>query len=126
MTDFGPLFFLRTATMVQGPSDAVVHASLPQFDISLSCALSSGVANCIGDLEQGGLTITTSLQETMKPFLVQGGGSGGGSSTPSPTPAPSGTGSTGTDTGSTMMTAAIGFGALVGSVVAGMATLFLV
>ena len=127
MTDFSAFFLpFRTATMVQGPSDAVVHASLPQFEISLSCALNSGVANCIGDVEQGGLTITTSLRESVKPFLVQGGGSGGGSSPPSPTPAPSGTGSTGKDNGSAMMTTAMGFGVLVGSAVAGMATLFLV
>ena len=112
--------------MVQGPSDAVVHASLPQFEISLSCAFTSGVANCVGDLEQGGMTMTTTLRESVKPFLVQGGGSGGGSSPPSPTPAPSGGGSTGTDNGSAVMTTAMGVGVLVGSVVAGMATLFLV
>lgn len=112
--------------MVQGPSDAVLHASLPKLEISISCALNSGVANCIGDLEQGGVTITTSLRESIKPFLVQGGGSGGGSSPPNPTPAPSGGGSTGADNGSAVMTAAMGVGVLVGSVVAGMATLFMV
>jgi len=112
--------------MVQGPSDAVVYASLPQIEISLSCAINSGLANCVGLMEEDGRTVTTSIQETVKPFLVQGGGPGGGSP-PSPTPAPSGsTSSSGTDSGSTVMTAVMGVGMLVGSVFAGMATLLLI
>ena len=122
---------LIPATMVQGPSDAVIQASFPQMQISLSCALKSGLANCVGNLEEGGGTITTSLQETVKPFLVQGGGSGGASSPPNPTPAPtrSGSGSTsggGGDYSSAAVTAVTGIGVLVRIVVAGMATLFLV
>jgi hypothetical protein len=116
--------------MVQGPSDAVLHVSLPQVDVSLSCAINSGVANCIGDVEQGGMTVTTSLQESVKPFLVQGGGPAGGSSPPSPTPtpAPSQTGSTSGsgDHSSALMNSVMSVGVLVGSVVAGVATLFLV
>jgi len=120
-----PAPFPLTVTMVQGPSDAVVHASLPQFEISLSCALSSSMANCIGDLEQGGQTITTSLRETMKPFLVQGGG-GTGPSPQTATSVSSYTGPPPMTVGSAVMTAATGFGVLVGSVFAGMATLFLI
>jgi len=134
---FRPCFFFCTATMVQGPSDAVVHASFPQIDVSLSCALNSGQADCVGQIQQPGMTITTSLRESVKPYLVQGGGSGGSPSSPGPTPAPvpsqSGSlSSTGTDDGSgavAVMTRSgvTGVKVLVGSVVAGMvATLFLV
>jgi len=116
--------------MVQGPSDAVVHASFPQFELSLSCALNSGQANCIGQIEQPDMTITTSLRESVKPYLVQGGGSGGGSSSPNPTPAPSQSGSlssTGNDASSSgVMDAAMGIRMLVGSIFAGVANLFFV
>ena len=108
--------------MVQGPSDAVVHASFPQIDFSLSCALRSGQANCVGEIQQPGMTITTSLRESVKPYLVQGGGSGGGSSSPGPTPAPSQSGSlssTGKDDSSALMNAVTGARMLVGGVVAG-------
>jgi hypothetical protein len=117
--------------MVQGPSDAVVHVSFPQIDVSLSCALNSGQANCVGLVQQPSMTMTTSLRESVKPYLVQGGGSGEGSSSPpGPTPAPSQSGSlssTGGDDGSAVMSAATDVGMLVGGVVAGVvATLFLV
>lgn len=129
MTDFNSRFLSQTATMVQGPSDAVVYASLPQLDISLSCAINSGMANCVGEVDQNGMTVTTSIHETVKPFLVQGGGSGGSSSPPDPTPAPSGGGSgsgTGADNGSAVVNGLVGVGVLVGSVATGMAALFLV
>ena len=119
--------------MVQGPSDAVVHASFPQIDVSLSCALNSGQADCVGQIQQPDVTVTTSLRESVKPYLVQGGGSGGSPSSPGPTPAPvpsqSGSlSSTGTDDGSgAVMSGVTGVKVLVGGVVAGMvATLFLV
>ena len=128
VTDINSPSLLRTATMVQGPSDAVLHVSLPQIDVSLSCAINSGVADCIGDVEQNGMTVTTSLHESVKPFLVQGGGPVGGSSPPSPTPAPSQTGSTSGsgDHGSALTNSVMSVGVLVGSVVVGVATLFLV
>lgn len=125
-------FLFCTATMVQGPSDAVVHASFPQIDVSLSCALKSGQADCVGQIQQPGMTMTTSLRESVKPYLVQGGGSGGGPSSPGPTPVPlpsqSGSlSSTGTDNGSGVMSGAAGGKMLVGGVVTGIvATLFLV
>lgn len=116
--------------MVQGPSDAVVHASFPQVDLSLSCALNSGMANCVGQIEQPSMTMTTSFRESVKPYLVQGGGSDGGSPSPSLTPAPSQNGplsSTGGGNDSTVMTTVMGFGMLAGSVAAGIVvTLFLV
>jgi len=124
-----PLPLSLTATMIQGPSDAVVHASFPQIEVSLSCALNSGMADCLGQVQQPGMTITTSVREPIKPYLVQGGGSGGGSP-PSPTPAPSQSGtlsSTGTDNGSSSTTGAMDVGVLVGGVVTGIiATLFMV
>jgi len=116
-----PVSYFRTATMIQGPSDAVVLASFPQIQVSLSCALNSGMADCVGEVKQPGKTMTTSLRETVKPYLVQGGGSGGGS--PAPTPAPSGSGN---DSGSAVTTAVMCAGMLVGSVFAGTVTLFLV
>lgn len=122
VADISARFLFRTATMVQGPSDAVVHASFPQIDFSLSCALRSGQANCVGEIQQPGMTITTSLRESVKPYLVQGGGSGGGSSSPGPTPAPSQSGSlssTGKDDSSALMNAVTGARMLVGGVVAG-------
>lgn len=125
ITDFNSRFLSHIATMVQGPSDAVVYASIPELEISISCAINSGVADCVGDVDQGGATVTTSIHETVKPLLVEGGGSGGGSSPPAPTPAPSGSGSP-SNHGSAVATAMIGVGVLFGSVVAGMATLFLV
>ena len=112
--------------MVQGPSDALVHASFPQLELSLSCALSSGLANCVGQMEQPDMTMTTSLRESVKPFLVQGGESGGSSPSPSPTRAPSQSGSlasTGSDNGSSVMSAVMEVGAFI---VAGIAALFLV
>ena len=115
--------------MVQGPSDAVVYASFPQLELSLSCALNSGQANCVGQIEQPGMTITTSLRESVKPYLVQGGGSGGGSSSPTPTPAPSQSGSlssTGKDDSSGVTDTAGGIRMLVGSIFAGIANLFFV
>ena len=75
------------------------------------------------------MTMTTSLRESVKLFLVQGGGSGGSSPSPSPTPAPSQSeslASTGSDNGSSVMSAAMEVGALVKRIVAGMAALFLV
>jgi len=108
--------------MIQGPSDAVVHASFPQIEVVLSCALNSGIADCVGELKQPGKTVTTSLRETMKPYLVQGGASGGDS--PGPTPPPSSGGAS--DSGSAVTTAVMCVGMLVGSVFAGTATLFLV
>ena len=112
--------------MVQGPSDAVVYASFPdQLGISVSCAIQSGQANCIGEIDKGDtLTITTSFQESASPYLVQGGGS-----PPPPTPAPSGGGSspsTAMDTDSSITNAAICVGLLVGSVVAGLVSSLLV
>jgi hypothetical protein len=122
--------------MVQGPSDAILHLSVSMFDVSLSCAFNSGVANCVGDVDHNGVTVTTSLRESVKPFLVQGGGYDGGSSTPSPTPspipsptpAPSQTESTsgGGDHGSALTNDVTGVGVLVGGIVAGVVTLFLV
>ena len=119
-----PLF--RAATMVQGPSDAVIYASLPdQVGLSLSCAIKSSQANCVGQIDENNtLTITTSFQEPVKSYLVQGGGS-----PPAPTPAPSGSGSnssTGKDSGSSVVNAAVCVGLLVGGAVAGMVILFLV
>lgn len=117
-----------TATMIQGPSDAVVHASFPQIEVSISCALNSGMADCIGQVQQPGMTITTSIRESMKPYLVQGGGPDGGS--PGPTPAPTQTGSnsnTGNSNGSSLTTGVMDLGVLVGGVVAGIiATFFMV
>ncbi|KAF9653877.1 hypothetical protein BDM02DRAFT_3182321 [Thelephora ganbajun] len=120
-----PAPFPATATMVQGPSDAVVYASFPGFEVSLTRAINSGLANCVGQIDENSMTITTSFQESVKPYLVQGGGSGG--SSPSPTPAPSGSGpSTGKDHGSSVMNAVMDVGLFVGGVVAGVATLFLI
>ena len=122
-------FLFCAVTMIQGPSDAVVHASFPQIQVSLSCALSSGMADCLGQIQQPGATITTSIRESMKPYLVQGGGSDGGSP-PSPTPAPSQSGtlsSSGNDNGSSLKTGVMDIGMLVGGVVTGIAaTLFMV
>ena len=132
MANSNSRFLFRTATMVQGPSDAILHLSVSMFDVSLSCAFNSGVANCVGDVEHNGMTVTTSLRESVKPFLVQGGGYDGSSSTPSPipspTPAPSQTGSTsgGGDHGSALTNDVTGVGVFVGGVVAGVVTLFLV
>jgi len=131
---FRPRFLFCIATMVQGPSDAVVHASFPQIDVSLSCALNSGQADCVGQIKQPGMTMTTSLRESVKPYLVQGGGSGGSPSSPGPTPAPvpsqSGSlSSTGTDDSSgAVMSGVTGVNlVLVGGVFAGIvATLLLV
>jgi len=124
-----PIPYSLTATMIQGPSDAILHASFPQIEVSLSCALNSGTADCAGQIRQPGMTITTTLRESMKPYLVQGGGSGGGSP-PGPTPAPTQGGSnsgTGSDNGSSSTTGVMGFGVLVGGVVTGViATLFMV
>lgn len=117
------------ATMIQGPSDAVVHASFPEIEVSLSCALISGTADCVGQVQQPGMTITTSIREPMKPYLVQGGGSDGGSS-PAPTPAPTQSGSqssTGNGNGSSSTTGMTDFGVLIGGVITGiMATFFMV
>ncbi|KAF9793246.1 hypothetical protein BJ322DRAFT_114057 [Thelephora terrestris] len=121
-----PVVFIPTvwSTMVQGPSDAVLYASLPdQVGLTVSCALSSGEANCVGRIDENDtLTITTTFSEPVKSYLVQGGGG----SPPTPTPAPSGSGSNSTTNGSSVTNAAMGVGLLVGGVVAGMITLFLV
>ena len=110
--------------MVQGPSDAVVHASFSQIELSISCALNSGQANCVGQIEEPSMTITSSFRESAKPFLVEGGGG----SSPSPTPAPSQSGSsnTGKNGGSGVTDAVMGVWVLAGTVFAGMANLFFV
>jgi len=123
-----PIPYTVTATMIQGPSDAVVHASFPQIEVSLSCALNSGTADCIGQVQQPGMTITTSIRESMKPYLVQGGGPNGGSPGPTPAPTPSGSNSNaGNDNGSSSTTGVMDLGVLVGGVVTGIiATFFMV
>ena len=126
-------FLFRTATMVQGPSDAVVVASFPgQLDYSLSCAIKSSMANCVGEIvaNANGMTLTTSLQEPVKPYLVQGGGSGSWSP-PAPTPPPNGSGSNSSSEGvngspASTSTVMQRVGLLVGSVVVGAAAFFLV
>lgn len=118
--------------MVQGPSDAVYYASFPgQLDLSLSCALNSGLASCVGEIDEYGMTITTSLQESAKPYLVQGGGSDSGSILPpTPTPPPSvGSGSnssTGKADGSSAMNVAMRIGFLVASVFVGVVAQFFI
>ena len=120
--------------MVQGPSDAVYYASFPgQLDLSLSCAINSGLASCAGEIDEYGMTITTSLQESAKPYLVQGGGDGGGSGSVLPTPTPPPPGGSGSNSstektdGSSALRAGMCVGwVLVGSVVVGVVVPFLI
>jgi len=65
-----------TATLVEGPSDAVLQGSLPGGPaFSYSCAIAGSQANCQLVASDQSLTETTSIIETVSPFVVQGGGS---------------------------------------------------
>jgi len=65
-----------TATLVEGPSDAVLLASVPGGPaFSYSCAIAGSRANCQLVAEDPVSTETTSVTETVRPFVVQGGGS---------------------------------------------------
>ena len=62
--------------MIQGPSDAVFYAPFPdQLELSLSCAINSGTADCVGEIDAHGMTIATSFQEPAKPSPPDEGGS---------------------------------------------------
>ena len=88
------------ATLVEGPSDAVLQGSLPGGPaFSYSCAIARSQANCEFVASGQSLTETTSIIETVSPFVVQGGGnpgsglSSGHSSLTLTSPPPTGTSS---------------------------------
>jgi len=71
-----------SATLVEGPSDAILQGSIPGGPaFSYSCAIAGSQANCQLVASDPILTETTTIIELVSPFLVQGGGT----SSPSPT-----------------------------------------
>ena len=62
MSDFNSRFLSYSYDgPLEGPSDAVVYASLTQLDINLSCAINPGMVNCIGEVDENGMTDTTPI-----------------------------------------------------------------
>jgi len=91
--------FLGTATLIAGPNDAHIIMSVDGLSADEQCRISGGLADCTVVIVQDGVTSTDVDQETVSPFVVQGGtaapaptsGPGLGTSAPgSPTSAPSG------------------------------------
>ena len=78
-----------SATLVEGPSDAILQGSIPGGPaFSYSCAIAGSQANCQLVASDQTMTETTTIIELVSPFLVQGGGSstpGPSSGTPSST-----------------------------------------
>ena len=65
-----------SATLVEGPSDAILQGSIPGGPaFSYSCAIAGSQANCQLVASDQTLTETTSIIELVSPFVVQGGGS---------------------------------------------------
>lgn len=64
------------ATLVEGPSDAVLQGSIPGGPaFSYSCAIAGSQANCQLVASDSTMTETTSIIEIVSPFVVQGGDS---------------------------------------------------
>jgi len=80
-TDPGDDGFLggATATLVEGPSDAVMTIAVSSGDFievgAISCTINNGLADCVRSVSEGGSLFTDTITETASPFLVQGGGS---------------------------------------------------
>lgn len=71
------------ATLVEGPSDAVLQGSIPGGPaFSYSCAIARSQATCQLVASDPTLTETTTIIELVSPFAVQGGGSSSLSSRP--------------------------------------------
>jgi len=64
--------FPGTATLVEGPSDAVIAYNIPALTLSVfeACSIVNGVAVCTA-IANGATTVVET--ETANPFLVQGG-----------------------------------------------------
>lgn len=72
-----------TATLVEGPSDAILKGSIPGgLAFSYSCTIVGSQADCQLVASDQTLTETTSITEVVTPHIVQDGG-GGGSGLPS-------------------------------------------
>lgn len=64
------------ATLVEGPSDAVLKGSIPGGPaFSYSCAIVGSQADCQLVASDQTLTETTSITEIVTPYVVQGGSS---------------------------------------------------
>jgi len=65
-----------TATLVEGPSDAILRGSIPGGPaFSYSCAIAGSQASCQLIASDETLIETTTIMEVVSPFVVQGGGS---------------------------------------------------
>jgi len=60
-----------TATLVSGPSNAVLQYTDDPISVTYSCAINGGNANCNAVLVDPTGTYSTSIQETASPFRVQ-------------------------------------------------------
>jgi len=75
--------YSASATLVSGPSDAVLIYTDDPISVTYSCAINGGISNCNAVWIDPTGTYSRSIQETVRPFLVQA------DANPSVTPPPS-------------------------------------
>jgi len=85
--------FPLTATLVSGPSDAVLRYTDDPISVSYSCAINGGNANCNALWVDPTGTYSRVIQETVRPFRVQAAADPGVTPPPSSGSRPSNPGS---------------------------------